>query len=149
MLELEARFGDVAYSRVHAIGTLRRERRTWGVALVGDVAWVDGEELPVDIVPFVGGRQGAPWLRYGELRGPTRALGGLDVAFPFVLDGHIRLRVRTGAAALDPGALVDARWTYGGELGAIWTTAVGPISAGAAIGRDGRWRAQLGIGPEW
>ena len=147
-LEFEARAGAVAYSRLHAAGDMRLHAGAWRFALVADGAYGDGD-LPLDVIPFVGGPRGAPWLRYGELRGATRAFGGIDVAHPFLVSGHVRLRLRTGAAARDPAALADTRWTYGAELATVWTTALGPVTAGGAVGRDERWRVQVGIGADW
>ena len=149
VLELELRGGDVAYARMHAAGTALFHPGPVRLALVADGAYVHGDDAPADVIPFVGGRQGAPWLRWGELRGAARVLGGIDVAVPFVLAGHARLRLRTGAAGADWTDLGAAAWTWGGELGAVWTTALGPVSTGIAVGREGRWRAQLGVGAEW
>jgi predicted acylesterase/phospholipase RssA len=146
VLEFERRWGDVAWSEFRARGALAAG--TWGprIALVVDIA-ASSTAAPADVWPALGQENGIPGLRVGSRRGPVRLIGGLDVAYPVLLEGHALLRLRAGTVAGTVDALDRASWLAGAEAGLAWWTPLGRIAFGAGITRQGDWRATFDIGP--
>lgn len=159
IFEWEARTGSGPYSRWHIragieddIGRLRAAGSLHVQAAT--------RTAPLDAMPATS-RDVAPWLRDGSLRGRFLAGGVVDLAYPTLLDGFLRLRLLViGAADREAGgadtvpvrgwAVVrQARWLTGGEISAVWPTVIGPLSVGAAIGEDAGWRINLGIGADF
>jgi predicted acylesterase/phospholipase RssA len=145
LVELEARFGDYTYRRMHARAGITRNLAGSQVALLADAA-ATSTAAPLDALPATT-RELTPWLLAGSMRAPVRAVAGLDLARPMWLDGFVRVRLRMAAAgdrwyALEPS---DA-WTLGGEIGLLWPTVVGAIDVGAAAGTGAPWRFNVGLG---
>lgn len=146
VLEVERRWGDVAWSDVRARGGLAFGGTDLRAALVADLA-SSSVRAPIDVLPALGEENGLPGLRIGSRRGPARVIGGFDVAYPVLFEGHARLRVRTGAVASKLEDLDSARWVTGAELGLVWWTPFGRVTAGAGKAWHGDWRAHVDIGP--
>jgi predicted acylesterase/phospholipase RssA len=153
LLEAEARFGAVPYRRVHARGGAAAGRgRLQAVGFLDVASTSDG--APRDVLPGAT-RELAPWLEAGMLRASTRAVAGLDFAWPLILNGYGRARLRAyGATSADPrepaGLDRAAAWRTGAELGAAWPSVVGIIEVGVARGGGGGgWRTNVGIGPRF
>ncbi|CAN5760353.1 hypothetical protein BH23GEM9_BH23GEM9_37240 [soil metagenome] len=147
LLEVEARFGQIRYHRAHARAGLAARLGKLRLATFLDL--VDaGSEAPRDVLPAAT-RELAPWLPAGALRGHSRAVAALDLAWPLVLDGYVRTRIR-GYGAADQAALLDdrRRWRAGGDVGVVWPTVVGMLETGVARGAGG-WRFNIGIGPRF
>jgi predicted acylesterase/phospholipase RssA len=146
LLEAETRVGPVRYSRLHTRGSVAGAAGRLRMAAFGDLA-LASRYTPADLRPAATTAL-APWLRTGALRSRARASAGIDVAHPVVLDGYLRVRF-SGIAAGDD-ADVFARtggWRLGGEVGAVWPTVAGPLTAGVARGGGGGgWRVNLGVG---
>lgn len=143
-LEVDVRLGDVAYSVMHVAGERRVRIHHLRLAVVGDVAHTTGF-APLDVRPAATMTL-APWLDAGALRSRSRAVLGLDLAWPAPLDGYLRLRGRAFATAADPASVMWRDVQAGGELGGVWPTVVGPLSAGVAWGSGGRARVNVAVG---
>lgn len=148
-LEAEARFGAVDYRRARIGGSLDGRLGRLLLAAVGDAGLVRGA-APPDTWPALGDERLVPGLDWGEARGRTGAAGGIDVAYPVPLGGHLRLRLRAGIIdePLEP-AEPETRWLGGAELGAVWATPVGPLLVAAGAASDGGWRFDVNAGPEF
>jgi predicted acylesterase/phospholipase RssA len=152
VVEWEARLGTVPYSRWHVRSGHALAVGRAGLAAFGH-AHAATRGAPADALPAAF-HDAAPWLPHGALRSRLLAGGGIDMNYPLVFDGYIRLRLRTigsAAHAADAGAggrqlVRQTKWLAGGEIGAVWPTAVGPVSVGAATGRGAGWRINAGIG---
>lgn len=148
-LEGEIRFGEVEYRRVRGGGSLEAGVGRFRLAALADLALARGGPPP-DALPALGDERLLPGLRWGELRGRTRVVAGADVAYPIPLEGFARLRVRGGTAS---GAFGDPdeadRWLAGVELGALWSTAFGPLSLAAGANTRGDLRFDVSVGPEF
>jgi hypothetical protein len=146
LVEAEARGGEVAYRRARLRGSLDAEPGALQFALFADVS-AASRDAPLDVHAALGDERLVPGLAWGRERGRARVVAGLDVAYPIVLDGHARMRLRTGSVATTIDALEEARWVSGAELGVVWPTPFGRFEAGIGIARAGRPRLTLGIGP--
>jgi hypothetical protein len=145
-VEATMRFGDVHYRSAHVRASVARAFGAVSVAVLGDVAAVT-RDAPADALFALGAADGLPWLETGERRGSRRAILGMDVAYPILLEGAVRARVRAGAAGEHTDDLTArAAWHAGAELGAIWPTPLGVVAAGFAFGDDGETRFTLDVG---
>jgi hypothetical protein len=144
-IEAEVRTGDVAWRRARVQGAL-----PWNVgrllfAVVADVTTVS-DEAPPDAMPALGDDHALPGFGWGEGRAPTRALGGLDAAWPAFLGGYARIRLRTAAIGRALDTLADARWTAGAEAALTWWTPFGNVTFDGGVTRDGDWRLNMNVG---
>lgn len=144
-IEATLRFGAVHYTSAHARASVERGFRNLSVAVLADIAAVT-REAPADALFALGATDGLPWLDTGEQRGARRAIFGVDVAYPILLEGAVRARVRAGAAGDRTADLTGNAWHAGAELGAIWPTPLGVLAAGFAFGDEGETRFTLDIG---
>jgi predicted acylesterase/phospholipase RssA len=144
LFEAETRWGELSYSRVHLrVGARVRHGPAQAAALL-DAAGTAGD-APRDVMPAAE-RALIPWLPTGALRSSSRAVAGVDAAWPIVLDGFLRARIRlvatgTGTARLDEPRL----WQAGAELAAVWPTMIGAVDIGYARGAGGG-RLNIGVG---
>jgi predicted acylesterase/phospholipase RssA len=146
LLEVETRVGPLSYSRMHARGSVAGAAGRLRMAAFGDLA-LTSPDTPWDLRPAAT-TDLASWLRTGALRSRSRASAGVDVAHPFILDGYLRVRL-SGIAAGDDAEVFNGvgGWRLGGEVGAVWPTVAGPLTAGVARGGGGGgWRVNLGVG---
>ncbi len=148
LAEAEARYGPIDYRRARVRASARGSLGRLRVAGLVDVTAVGGG-APDDVRPALGDDHLVPGLAWGRQRGDARIVTGLDVAWPVPLDGHARIRVRTGAVADAPGALDAARWVTGVEAGVTWWTPFGRVESGVGIARGGRPRLEVRFGPPW
>jgi hypothetical protein len=146
VLEAEVRFGDVEYQQArlragHTVGFGRAR----SAVLVG-IATTSGD-TPLDTQPSTD-RDLAPWLPVGALRSRYQTVLGVDVAVPTIISGYARVRVRAIAAGddLDLDLIDGDGWRFGGEIGAIWPTVLGPVAIGAAAGQRAKWRLNISLG---
>lgn len=149
VVEAEARFGAFEYGRAVAGGSLDHEFGLLRFAAVAEGAITQGD-APPDALPALGDEHRMPGLKWGEARGDALGVAGIDVAYPIPLEGFVRLRLRAGTVGggLDPLS-PDTRWLGGGELGALWTTPLGPLLIAVGAATDGNWRVDIGVGPEF
>ena len=134
LLLLEHRpFGD-AFSLLHVrLSRTVRPGRLRAAAL-GDLSLVS-DGTPLDRWPS-SVRGLVPWLPHGALRGDALLAGGIDVAWPTVLDGYVRGRVRAYAGDVASGGL--RRTGVGGDFGLVWASVLGTIEVGVAAGTGAR-----------
>lgn len=145
LLEIEARFGDVDYHRARMRGSFDI---AIGRLLVGAMAdaTVSSRQTPLDAQPALGDEHLVPGLAWGRARGPVRVVGGVDVAWPIFLRGHLRVRARMGAIAGGVEDLERQRWLPGAEAGVLWWTPIGRVGVSTGIARGGRPRIDVTIG---
>lgn len=147
--EAELRFGDAAYTHAAARGSLAAEWRVWAAAAVLDVATVGGG-APADVQPALGDGQLMPGLRWGQVRGRSRVVTGVDLARPLPFQGTLRLRLRAGAAADDPDAFLDREhWLTGAALEVLWNAPVGLVLVGVGASSGGESRLEVNLGPRF
>jgi NTE family protein len=146
--EAEARWGDVAYRRVAARGSVARRVGALQVAAVAYGA-ASSREAPLDVQPALGDEHAMPGLRWGQGRGPALLLAGADAAHPVPFGWRARVRLRSGAVAASPAALRDERWITGIELGALRSTPFGAIGIAAGINTRGDGQVILDLGPRF
>ncbi|HEX7117748.1 MAG TPA: patatin-like phospholipase family protein [Longimicrobiales bacterium] len=147
LFEAEARWGAFDYRRVRAGGSVDGRLGRLRLAAAADAAHTAGN-APPDALPALGDDRLMPGLEWGEMRGRTRVVGGVDVAYPIPFEGFVRLRLRGGAVddPLDrPGA--GALGLAGAELGAIWPTPAGRLLLAVGAATDGGWRVHVNVGP--
>jgi hypothetical protein len=148
-VDATARFGDVAYARLHARGAVGHDVGRVRTALVADVAATDSD-APADAQFALGAVDALPWIATGALRGTQRVIVGVDVAYPVFLDGAVRARLRAGAIGNELDDLTnDGSWRTGVELGAIWPTPLGAFAGGVAIGDRGETRLTVAFGSDF
>lgn len=145
-VDADIRFGDINYRRLHAAASIPINIGRISAAPILDAAWTAGS-APADALPAAE-RHLAPWLPTGALLAPIRLTAGLDAAYPFVLNGMLRVRGRAIAAATEAEDLRSrAAWRGGAEVGAAWPTVIGPVEAGLARGAGRGWRFVVSVGP--
>ncbi len=148
VIETERRWGDVAWTTVRARGSLGFAAARLRAALRADVAAV-GTDATLDEFPALGQPDGLPGLRAGSRRAPARAIAGLDLAYPLPLEGHIRLRLRSGGAAAHFDELDTVRWLPGAGVDLLWWTPWGRLAVGIGGTRHAGWRASIDLGPRF
>jgi NTE family protein len=145
-LSLEQRFGGWSYGRAAFRGSVRRDRNRFQIAAVADGA-ITNSDAPYDVLPALGDDRAMPGMRWGEERGRTRIIGGIDVAYPVMLGGYLRIRSRAGAA---PGRLRDLdtshTWVVGAEIGGIWSLPIGSILIAGSFNGRGKQRFDIVVG---
>ncbi|MBW3571474.1 MAG: patatin-like phospholipase family protein [Gemmatimonadetes bacterium] len=146
--EAEARWGQVAYRRAAARGSLARRVGRLQLAAVGHAAAVS-RAAPVDVHPALGDEHAMPGLRWGEGRGPALLLAGVDAAHPIQMRWHARARLRSGAVARTAAGLAGARWITGVELGAMRSTPFGAVSVAAGLNSRREGQVILDLGPRF
>jgi hypothetical protein len=144
LIEAERRWGAVSYTRA-AIDASRTFHT--GAAAIAPLLSLHAvtSSAPIDVLPSLGDQHLVPGLRWGELRGRARIVGGIDAAYP-VAGAYIRLAARTGAVANSPRTLRDAHFVSGAALSLVLQSAIGSIEAGygRATEGDGRFDVSLG-----
>ncbi|MEX1184152.1 MAG: patatin-like phospholipase family protein [Gemmatimonadota bacterium] len=148
LIEWESR-GGIRYDRVRLRTGAGHEFGRVSTAAFLD-AHAASSGAPDDVLPSADPEL-LMWRPTGAVRAPFVAGAGLDLAYPFLLDGYARLRLRAVAAGSKGGELGERRsWRAGGEVGAIWPTVAGPLTLGIAVGAplDGSidWRFNLAVG---
>jgi NTE family protein len=142
-LSLEQRFGGWSYGRAAARGSLRSDRHHFQFAAVADGA-ITNSDAPFDVLPALGDDRAMPGMRWGEERGRARIVGGIDIAYPVMLGGHLRIRSRAGAAPLRLRDFDSSHsWVLGTEVGGMWSLPIGSILV--AGGLNGRGKARFDI----
>jgi predicted acylesterase/phospholipase RssA len=143
VLEADVRGGDLEYQRLllRAGPSFRAGRLRIAPLLSAEIASA-GTPLHAQPASF---RDAAPWLADGQLRAPGIIAGGVDIAYPILLNGYARVRVRGLAAG---AAFDDMGLRAGGEIGAVWPTVLGPVSISLAAARGAR-RLNIGLGTEF
>lgn len=146
LLDAAMRFGDVAYTRLHARASVDHTIGRFMGAVLVDAAATD-TDAPADALFALGERRGLPWLDTGAERGARRVIVGVDVAYRIFLDGGVRLRLRSGATGNRMHDFEDSdAWHAGFEVGAVWPTPFGILAGGFAVGdrRETRFTIDLG-----
>ena len=142
-ISLEQRFGGWSYGRAALRGSVRSDRSRFQVAAVADGA-ITNRGAPFDVLPALGDDRAMPGMRWGEERGRARLIGGIDVAYPVLLGGYLRVRGRAGAAPLRLGDFDSSHsWVIGGEVGGIWSLPIGSILIAGSF--NGRGKARFDI----
>lgn len=146
MVEAEARFGEIAYRRVRAAGSLDTQLGRVLLSAAAQVSFAS-RETPPDALVALGDQHFIPGLRWGRDRGRETVAGGVDVAYPIILDGHLRLRVRAGYTndvinEIDE----DGGWIGGLGVAGVWLTPIGGATVAAGVTDLGDWRVDVTIG---
>lgn len=148
-VQVDARFGDLAYRRLQAGGDFDLRVGRLRLAPLAELAWTAGD-VPVDVLPALGDDARVPGLRWGERRDRARLVGGVDVAYPIPFEGFARLRMRAGAVSGTLSALAERDgWVGGVEAGTFWWTPLGAVRGGVALDTRGEWRFTLDLGPDF
>lgn len=142
--EAEHRVGSLSYSRVALSGAHSIRLGPAHAAGLLDLRIV-ADRAPEDVWPALGDDHLVPGLRWGELRGRTRAVAGVDGAYP-VRSGFVTLQLRTGTTSSRAGRWHTAHWTTGVRIGAFWPSPIGPIDAGWGLATRGDGRFDLSLG---
>ena len=145
LLEAEARWGARAYRRMTMAGSLQHSAGPLLGAALLDVR-VTSSRAPVDDRPALGDDHAVPGLRWGQLRGPARALAGVDAAIQIPLGGFARVRLRSGAVGEKPASWEHARWISGAQLAGVWRLPFGALEAGYGYASTGTSRFDISIG---
>lgn len=148
-ITLEGRAGELPYGQAEATGALTGRRGRVLLAVFASGAAVTAD-APLDVWPTLGDGLPVPGLRWGEGRGRTRLVLGADAAVPFVLEGHLRLRLlgaHLGGSLAEPG--LELERLGGLQLAGIWPTPLGPVELAAGANTARRWRVEVGVGPRF
>ncbi|MDP9349876.1 MAG: hypothetical protein M3P24_12170, partial [Gemmatimonadota bacterium] len=98
----------------------------------------------------LGDEHAVPGFRWGQERGNARMVTGVDAAYRLPIGVLARTRLRVGAVGDGLGDLGGSgRWVTGLELGALWSTPFGALSAGAGINTGGGRLLVLSVGPQF
>ena len=143
LLEGERRWGGVSYTRLAVSGSLPFSLGPLLLAPLVDVRGVS-PAAPSDVRPALGDEHAVPGLRWGEGRGRTRIVGGVDAALP-VLAGYLRLGVRAVAVSEEREAWRD-QWHGGARASAFWRGPFGVVDVGYGQSTRGRGRVELSLG---
>jgi NTE family protein len=146
LLEGEWRFGDVAWRRVSASGSIDWTRGPLLAAALLDVT-ATSADAPADLWPALGDEHALPGLRWGEQRQRARIMGGIDLAHATLFEAFLRLRLRAGAVAPELADVDQARWLAGSELGIVWWTPLGGLALDFGANTRGDRRITLSVGP--
>lgn len=144
LLEAEARWGALSYSRLAARGSSTADLGPFLLAGVADVR-VTSSAAPGDVVPALGDEHAVPGLQWGEERGLARLVAGADAAYP-IRSVFARLRVRTGAVSERLAALEETRWITGAQLGMVWQNPLATVEWGFGANTRGDRRFDLSLG---
>lgn len=154
VIEGEARFGSFRYQRARFGGTLeRRPDRSldsddglW-LGAIADVALARGD-APPDALPALGDERLIPGMRWGEARGRTRVVVGVDASYPAFLEALLFVRLRGGAITDRFRQLDDtSRWVSGAETGLAWSTPFGAVQLALGLNTNGGRRLDVVLGP--
>ncbi|MGH7551608.1 MAG: patatin-like phospholipase family protein, partial [Longimicrobiales bacterium] len=147
LLEAEARFGEVGYQSAQFAGSIDGGTGDLLVAAAARIG-IASDDAPPDALFALGDDHWIPGLRWGDERGRALVAAGFDVAYPTMVSGYIRLRVRAGFAgdSFDDADSAE-RWVAGAGLAGVWHVVVGTIELGAAVTDRGDWRLELNLGP--
>lgn len=144
-LEAEQRFGEIDYSRLQLSGSHIVRIAKAQVAALADLRAVSSD-APADVPPALGDDHMIPGLRWGQMRGPVRAVAGLDAAYP-IGAGFVRIAARTGAITNEIDDVFDARdLTSGALIGVIFPTPLGALDVSYGISDRGTGRFDISIG---
>jgi predicted acylesterase/phospholipase RssA len=145
-LSLEQRFGGWSYGRAALRGSVRSGRNRFQIAAVADGA-ITNSDAPFDVLPALGDDRAMPGMRWGEERGRARLIGGIDVAYPVMLGGYLRIRSRAGAARERLSDFDSSRaWVIGTEIGGIWSLPIGSILIAGSFNGRGKRRFDIVAG---
>jgi hypothetical protein len=144
--EAETRWGDFEYRRIHARGSVRVGRGPIRLAAVGDFA-AASSGTPPDALPALGDEQAVPGYRWGEGRGRSRAIGGVDAAYRLRAGPYLRARLRAGRVADAVAELSETEgWVGGADVGLVTSTPFGAFGLTAGASRKGNLRVVLDVG---
>jgi predicted acylesterase/phospholipase RssA len=147
LAEVEHRWGAISYSRAAVRASRVLARGALRLAPLVDIRWTSGS-APPDAMPALGDDHLIPGLQWGEVRAPTRFVGGLDAALPLP-GGYGRLRLRSGAAVARPADLPEGEWVSGAQLAFVVRTAIGNMEIGYGRNTLSSGRIDLNIGREF
>lgn len=147
LAEGELRWGRVAYGTIALSGSRRVSLGHLQVAPVLDLRTAS-RDAPADVHPALGDDRGIPGLRWGELRGSSRAVAGIDAAYP-VRNMFVRLRVRSGATADGLDELRSEERVTGAHLGIHWRSPIALVQAGYGINTAGGRRLEVNLGRQF
>ena len=147
-LDVRGRFGVLRHWRIRARGSRGRGLGPLRIEAVADATYASGG-APPDAHPALGNDHGLPGLAWGEARGKSALVGGLDLGLGLPLNGMLRLRLR--GAYLEGFQRygtedVDA---YGAEVGGVWKTPFGALELRVGANTMDEWRVDLGVGSLW
>ena len=145
-LDVEWRFGDIAYYRFGLAGSIDRASGPFLASVLADLSSAGGDP-PEDVTPALGDDHVMPGLRWGRDRDRVRALTGIDLAVATPLEAFVRMRLRAGAVARSVNKLDRVRWLGGADAGIVWWTPLGRFSVDAGLTTRGDWRIGVDIGP--
>ena len=138
------RAGDVDYEHGAAQASITLGRRHWMAAPLVAVAKAS-EDAPLDAWPALGDEHLVPGLRWGDRRGRTLAVAGLDVAR--VLPKRTTLVVRLRGGRIEDRADGGADGNVGGgSLSMLWWLPLGRIELGYEGTTEGDRRAAVRLG---
>jgi hypothetical protein len=145
LAEAEYRAGEIGYWRGAAAGS---RETTIGPLLAAALLHLSAASVdaPADVAPALGDGHAIPGLRWGEVRGRARAVGGIDVAYP-ILAGFARSRLRVGAVAPEWDDWSGTTIHGGASFSGFWQSPIGAVEAGIGVSTRGDLRFDVGLGP--
>lgn len=147
--EAEVRWGPISYRRAEVRGSREARFGELRLAAVADAAVASGG-APMDVLAALGDQHAMPGFRWGQARGPLRALAGLDAAYPIPSQGFVRTRLRVGAVADRFRELAtEDSWVAGIEAGTLWQTPFGRMTISWGINSAGENNFVFDIGPQF
>lgn len=144
VLEAERRWGAFDYTRFILSGSRSLHAGPLQLAVVADYRLARGE-APPDVRPTLGDQHAVPGLRWGEQRGRTRLVTGVDGAYP-IATGFVRASLRSGSVAPGAFAFDESVWTTGAQLGVIFPTPLGALDVSYGIATRGGGRFEVSAG---
>jgi predicted acylesterase/phospholipase RssA len=145
-LDVEWRFGDIAYHRFGLAGSIEHTTGPFLAAVMADLSSAGGDP-PEDVTPALGDDHIMPGLRWGRDRDRVRAVSGIDLAVATPLEAFVRMRLRGGAVARSVDRLDQVRWIGGVDAGILWWTPLGRFSVDVGVTTRADWRFGIEIGP--
>lgn len=143
LVEVDVRWGTFNYARYAAAASRTFDLGGVLVAGVADLRMATAG-APADMLPSLGDHDAVPGLQWGEERGRTRVVLGVDAAYPLG-SLHLRLRARTGTVS-ERSTLGGGRGVSGAELGLVWLNPIAAMEWGLGVNDRGDRRFDLSIG---
>lgn len=144
LLEGEARWGTIGYSRVGFRGSQRVAIGPLLMAGVADLRLTTAG-APADVLPALGDQHAVPGFQWGEVRGHSRAVAGFDVAYP-IMSAFLRLRARAGTVGEPLPAWGSPEWVEGAQLGIVWLNPLVSVEWGFGANTRGDNRFDISLG---
>ncbi|MGI9625475.1 MAG: patatin-like phospholipase family protein [Longimicrobiales bacterium] len=147
-LDVRGRFGVLRHWRVRARGSRGTALGPVRVEAVADATYATAG-APPDAHPALGDDHGLPGVAWGEGRGKSAVIGGLDLGLGLPLNGVLRVRLRGAYLEGFQRYATQDMDAYGAEVGGVWKTPFGAFELRVGANTLDEWRVDLGVGSLW